>query len=68
MITFNSERGLVVVDNWGDIEGRPGFVKDLDPSKHGLKAIIGRYVFRRRGRAKVSPRQLWGRGEEGLPK
>lgn len=54
MITFNSERGLVVVENWGDIEGRPGFVKNLDPSKHELKAIIGRYVFRDRIRCGLS--------------
>ena len=45
MITLNSERGLVQVDDWAQIESRPGFIKDLDPSQHVLKAIIGRYVF-----------------------
>jgi len=54
VITFNSERGLVIVENWSDIESRPGFVKNLDPSKHGLKAIIGRYVFRDRIRCGLS--------------
>lgn len=45
MITLNSERGLVQIEDWADIESRPGFVKNLDPSAHRLKAIIGRYVF-----------------------
>ncbi len=45
MITLNSERGLVQIESWTDIETRPGFVKDLNPADHKLKAIIGRYVF-----------------------
>lgn len=45
MITLNSERGLVQIESWSDIEARPGFIRDLNPTSHKLKAIIGRYVF-----------------------
>ncbi len=45
MITLNSEKGLVQIEDWSDIESRPGFVKNLDPSVHTLKSIIGRYIF-----------------------
>lgn len=54
MITLNSERGLVQVESWTDIETRPGFVKDLNPADHKLKAIIGRYVFGERIRCGLS--------------
>ena len=54
MITLNSERGLVQVEDWADIEARPGFIKDLDPTAHKLKAIIGRYVFPERIRCGLS--------------
>lgn len=48
MITLNAEKGLTRVENWEDIESRPGFVKDLNPSQHKLSAIIGQYVFKDR--------------------
>jgi hypothetical protein len=54
LITLNSERGLVQIENWADIEMRPGFIKDLDPSEHKLKAIIGRYVFAEKIRCGLS--------------
>jgi hypothetical protein len=46
MITLNSEKGLVQVENWEDIRSRPGFTVELNPKEHKLKAIIGRYVFK----------------------
>lgn len=46
MITLNSEQGLINVENWEDIELRPGFVTDLNPSDHQLESIIGRYLFK----------------------
>jgi hypothetical protein len=48
MITLNSERELISVEAWADIEARPGFVKDLNPAEHTLHAIIGRYLFKNR--------------------
>lgn len=45
MITLSSEKGLIHVENWDEIETRPGFVKNLNPAEHKLKAIIGRYIF-----------------------
>ena len=54
MITLSSERGLVQIESWTDIESRPGFVNDLDPAAHKLKAIIGRYVFAERIRCGLS--------------
>lgn len=54
MITLNSERGLVQIEDWADIETRPGFVKDLNPADHKLKSIIGRYVFSERIRCGLS--------------
>jgi hypothetical protein len=54
MITLTSEKGLVRVDSWDDIESRPGFVGDLDPTKHRLHAIIGRYVFKQHIRCGLS--------------
>lgn len=46
MITLNTEQGLINVENWEDIESRPGFVYDLNPADHNLEAIIGRYLFK----------------------
>lgn len=45
MITLNSERGLVDIASWEDVLQLPGFRKDVDPLKHQLDAIIGRYMF-----------------------
>jgi hypothetical protein len=45
MITLNTDKGLVKVDGWDDVIGRPGFRGDLDPKKHELGSIIGRYLF-----------------------
>jgi hypothetical protein len=45
LITLSSEKGLFQIENWDDIVSRPGFVRNLDPKTHKLKAIIGRYVF-----------------------
>lgn len=56
MITLNCERGLVQIEDWADIESQPGFVKNLDPSAHKLKAIIGRYVFPEKIRCGLSNR------------
>jgi hypothetical protein len=44
MITLNSEQGLIDIESWEDVISRPGYVTDLDPSKHTLDSIIGRYV------------------------
>lgn len=46
MITLNTEKGLVRIESWEDVVGRPGFVIDLDPSTIELKAIIGSYIFK----------------------
>lgn len=46
MITLNTEKGLVRIESWEDVVGRPGFVNDLDPSTIELKAIIGSYMFK----------------------
>lgn len=46
MITLNSDKGLIRVEGWDQIEGRPGFVKNLDPKEHKLDRIIGRYIFK----------------------
>ena len=54
MITINSEKGLVLVNNWSDIETRPGFLKNLNPRDHKLKSIIGRYVFEQKIRCGLS--------------
>lgn len=45
MITLNSDKGLVKIENWEDIEQLPGFVTDMNPSDHKLEEIIGRYAF-----------------------
>lgn len=46
MIVLNSEKEIIRVETWGDITGRPGFSGNLDPSKHKLDTIIGRYAFK----------------------
>lgn len=46
MITINTEKQLVRIDSWEQVLERPGFNGNLDPTKHELKAIIGRYVFK----------------------
>jgi len=45
MIVLNSERELVRVETWTDITERVSFSGNLDPSKHALDSIIGRYAF-----------------------
>ncbi|MDP2028473.1 MAG: hypothetical protein Q8K12_02420 [Thiobacillus sp.] len=54
MITLNSEQGLITVESWDDIQSRPGFVTDLNPSNHILDSIIGRYMFRDKIRCGLS--------------
>jgi hypothetical protein len=46
MITLNTNKGLVKVEGWDEIESRPGFVKNLNPAEHTLDSIIGRYIFK----------------------
>ncbi|NDU91660.1 MAG: hypothetical protein G3I10_03485 [Ferrovum sp.] len=46
MIALNTEKGLVKIESWDDVLSRPGFKVDIDPKSIGLKAIIGRYVFK----------------------
>ncbi|WP_165856849.1 hypothetical protein [Marinobacter sp. JSM 1782161] len=46
MITLNTERGLIKVETWQEIEELPGFTKDIDPKEYELKEIIGRYIFK----------------------
>lgn len=45
MITLNTDKGLVRIDQWDDIESRPGFTPLADPATIKLKEIIGRYIF-----------------------
>jgi hypothetical protein len=45
MIVLNNAKELVRVETWGDIQERPGFTDNLDPSAHELSAIIGQYAF-----------------------
>ena len=44
MITLNSEQGLIDIESWDDVITRPGYVIELDPTKHALDSIIGRYI------------------------
>jgi len=48
MIVLNSTKELIRVENWADIEARPGFSRELDPKNHELAGIIGRYAFAER--------------------
>lgn len=43
MITLNTERGLVKIERWEDIEELAGFVVDVDPKNVKLVNIIGHY-------------------------
>lgn len=54
MITLNTEKGLVKVEDWGEIIERAGFKESLDPSEHELKEIIGRYDFKDKIRCGLS--------------
>lgn len=45
MITLSSDRGLVRIASWDDIESVPGFTADIDPKTVKLKEIIGSYTF-----------------------
>lgn len=46
MITLNSDKGLVKVEGWEEIQSLPGFISDLNPAEHKLESIIGRYAFK----------------------
>lgn len=46
MITLNTDKGLVRVDTWDDVQTRPGFTTDIDPNRVQLKTIIGSYQFK----------------------
>lgn len=54
MITLNTEQGLISVENWDDIEARPGFITNLNPLDHQLASIIGRYLFKEKIRCGLS--------------
>lgn len=54
MITINTEKQLIRVDDWSTIVERAGFTGDLDPKQHELKEIIGRYVFKDKLRCGLS--------------
>jgi hypothetical protein len=54
VITLNSEQGLINVESWEDIENRPGFITNLNPSEHQLESIIGRYLFKEKIRCGLS--------------
>lgn len=45
MITLNTDKGLVRIERWDDLESRPGFEPVLDPKTIKLREIIGRYIF-----------------------
>ncbi|HUX63254.1 hypothetical protein [Sulfuricella sp.] len=63
MITLNSDKGLVKIESWEDIEQLPGFVTDMNPSDHKLEAIIGRYAFKDKIKCGLSNcRTLHGKG------
>jgi len=54
LITLNTDKGLIKVESWKDIESRPGFIKDLNPKDKKLDAIIGRYIFKDKIRCGLS--------------
>ncbi|EEF78429.1 hypothetical protein [Methylophaga thiooxydans] len=54
MITLNTEKGLIRVDSWGDIQDLAGFEENLDPSDHKLKEILGNYTFTEKIRCGLS--------------
>lgn len=45
MITLNSDKGLIRITSWDDIESVPGFTANIDPKTVKLKEIIGSYSF-----------------------
>lgn len=45
MIVLNSQKEIIRVVHWSDITERAGFSGDLDPAKHTLDSILGRYAF-----------------------
>lgn len=45
MITLSSERGIVRIASWSDVESVPGFSANIDPKTVKLKEIIGSYTF-----------------------
>lgn len=46
MILLNTEKGIVRIQTWAEIEERPGFQKKIDPKPSKLKAILGSYEFK----------------------
>lgn len=54
MITLNTDKGLIRVENWEEIQSRPGFSTEINPANQTLKAIIGRYAFREKIRCGLS--------------
>jgi len=54
MITINVNDEIVKVDTWEDIVQRPFYRGDLDPGKHELGSIIGRYLFGEKVRCGLS--------------
>lgn len=46
MITLNTEKGLVSVENWSEVLEMPGFMVDINPEATKLKSIIGSYAFK----------------------
>lgn len=45
MITLSSQRGLIRIASWDDVESVPGFSSNIDPKTVKLKEIIGSYTF-----------------------
>lgn len=54
MITLNTNKGLIRIEVWDEIESRLGFVKNLNPAEHKLDSIIGRYIFKDKIRCGLS--------------
>lgn len=50
MIVLNTTKELINVENWADIEARPGFTPNVDPNAHKRLSIIGRYLHPERRR------------------
>ncbi len=44
MITISTEQGFKNIESWDDVIHNVGYKSNLDPSKHKLDSIIGRYV------------------------
>lgn len=54
MITLNKDGGLVRYADWSAIQSLPGYVQDLDPSRHKLESIVGRYAEKEEVRCGLS--------------